>query len=75
MKNGNLLENRVSEICVKQIRVNQGVGVIIFFSSAQKGLVTLKCCDVIIFGTLFSCLIELVSQKILTWQNYFKNLL
>ena len=64
-----------SETCVKQMRVNQGVGLIIFFSSAQKGLVTLKCCDVIIFGTLFSCLIELVSPMILTWQNYFKNLL
>ena len=25
MKNGNLLKDRVSEICVKQIRVNQGL--------------------------------------------------
>ena len=25
--NGNLLKSRVSEICVKRIRVNQGVGV------------------------------------------------
>ena len=28
MRNGNLLKSCVSEICVKQIRVNQGVGVI-----------------------------------------------
>ena len=27
MRNGNLLKSRVSEICVKRIRVNQGVGV------------------------------------------------
>ena len=27
MKNGNLLKSRVSEIHVKQIRINQGVGV------------------------------------------------
>ena len=27
MRNGNLLKSRVSEICVKQIRLNQGVGV------------------------------------------------
>ena len=26
-RNGNLLKNRVSEICVKRIRVNQGLGV------------------------------------------------
>ena len=28
MRNGNLLKSRVSEICVKRIRVNQGVGVL-----------------------------------------------
>ena len=27
MRNGNLLKSRVSEICVKRIRVNQGLGV------------------------------------------------
>ena len=27
MRNGNFLKIRVSEICVKQIRVNQGLGV------------------------------------------------
>ena len=30
MRNGNLLKSRVSEICVKRIRVNQGVGVLHF---------------------------------------------
>ena len=28
VRNGNVLKSRVSEICVKQIRINQGVGVI-----------------------------------------------
>ena len=28
VRNGNLLKSRVSEICVKRIRVNQGVGVL-----------------------------------------------
>ena len=28
MRNGNLLKSRVSENCIKQIRVNQGVGVL-----------------------------------------------
>ena len=28
MRNGNLLKSRVSEVCVKRIRVKQGVGVL-----------------------------------------------
>ena len=33
MRNGNLLQSRVSEICVKRIRFNQGVGVLKYISA------------------------------------------
>ena len=41
MRNGNFLEMRVSEICVKRIRVNQGLGVEILKNQVQidKGLI------------------------------------
>ena len=39
--NGNLLKSRDSEICVKRIRVNQGVGVVQILVLSQFDLVSL----------------------------------
>ena len=36
LRNGNLLKSRVSEICVKRIRVNYGVGVWLKIHSFNK---------------------------------------
>ena len=36
VRNGNLLKSRVSEIRVKRIRINQGVGVLSLLSYANK---------------------------------------
>ena len=41
MRNGNLLKSRVSEIRVKRIRVNQGVGVVYFLVYSYTDLVSL----------------------------------
>ena len=38
MRNGNLLKSRVSEIRVKRIRVNQGVGVFQLFVYSELNL-------------------------------------
>ena len=35
MRNGNLLKSRVSEICIKRICLNQGVGVTFNFNSRR----------------------------------------
>ena len=42
MRNGNFLKRRVSEICVKRIRVNQGLGVLIFSVDYLSGYVLMK---------------------------------
>ena len=41
MRSGNLLKSHICEICVKWIRVNQGVGVVYFLVYSYTDLVSL----------------------------------
>ena len=44
MRNGNLLKSCVSEICVKPVHINQGVGQLLFFATRYSKSALVSSC-------------------------------